>query len=66
MPSLRATALPHTAIESATMQSGRSERMSAQTMSSSARVVSVSTWTEKATSLPMRAPSAGVRCCSQS
>ena len=64
MPNFRAAALPHTAMESATMQSGCSARMSRQSVSSSASVVSTSRCVEKARSLPRRAPSSGrTRCC---
>ena len=58
-PDCIATAFPHTAMESATMQSGCILCISRQTISSSARVVSTSSFVEKARSLPTLAPSFG-------
>ena len=62
MPSFLATALPHTAMESATMQSGFSRSMARHTGSSSDRVVSTSTRVDRARSAPIFAPSSLVRC----
>ena len=57
MPSFMATALPQGAMESATMQSGCSRAISAQTASSRARVVSTSRRVESSRSFPTRAAS---------
>ena len=60
IPSFRATALPQTAMESATIQSGLNRSISAQTMSSRERVVSTRTRVDRARSEPSRAASSCV------
>ena len=64
IPNFIAIAFPHTAIESATMQSGFSRFISSHTLSSRAKVVSTKIFVENARSLPTRTESLGVSFCS--
>ncbi len=64
MPNFMARALPQTAIESATIQSGFSCFKSAHTLSSRANVVSTKIFVANAKSLPRRTESCAVNFCS--
>ena len=61
--SFMAIAFPQTAMESATIQSGRSCSISRETHSSSVSVVSTRILVENARSLPARTESFGVNLC---